>query len=365
MRAVTVAKGLIAASAYKLRRGLRQPMKPVEAVASRSWEIAPGGVEQATPIYMPEAHESRVLCGSFGNTDVKALLAAIRQESYEHRPTRAHVLPNACIVGHNVYCGPYKDDLWSVNDRKALLRGDVAELDFAVLASTYSGTRWFGHFLHDELPLQQLVPSLGPGVSHVRRYFKHEPGWRTAMGIEAPPMYAVLRAKELLCVDDKGQHAEKRQRYQAMRAQIPMHGKHRRVLLVRNAAAGGESREIVNAEDVQARLVQEGFHVVDTGRVSVSEMLDECSGAETVVSVEGSHAAPAYYFAQLGACLFYVYPPQRVSVQMPALSMFYGLFGAMFIGEPVAGSDLSFRVDPEELVREIERAEHAARQVRA
>jgi hypothetical protein len=38
------------------------------------------------------------------------------------------------------------------------------------------------------------------------------------------------------------------------------------------------------------------------------------------------------------------------------MSGFYGQVGAMFVGQPVDGSDTDFRVDPEELVREIDRA---------
>ncbi|HEX2734100.1 MAG TPA: glycosyltransferase 61 family protein [Polyangiaceae bacterium] len=361
MKVTTRTRGLLAAGAYKLSRALGNPMKSVEAVASRSWEIAPGGVEPAEPLYFPEAHASRVLGAAFAAFEPSAVLTAIRRSTYDHAPTRAYALPDAYIVGHDVYCGSYKDDLYGGSSLRAWLEGDVDEVQSAVLASTYSGTRWFGHFLHDELPLQELVSSIGPGVGHLRTPFKHEPAWRSALDIAGPRMYACLRARELIWLDDKGQHAEKRQRYQRMRARITPTSSHERVLLIRNVKAGGETRVIENADAVNERLVREGFHLVDTGTASVMQMLEECAGASTVVSVEGSHAAPAYYFAKHGACLFYIYPPQRVSVQMPQLATFYGLNGAMFIGEPLPGSENSFRVDPDELMREIERAEQAAR----
>jgi hypothetical protein len=77
-------------------------------------------------------------------------------------------------------------------------------------------------------------------------------------------------------------------------------------------------------------------------------------GASIVVSVDGSHAAPSFYFGRRGACLLFIYPPKRVSVLLPRLAQFYGMIGAMFIGEPVSGSDSEFRVDPDELMHEID-----------
>ncbi len=184
------------------------------------------------------------------------------------------------------------------------------------------------------------------------------------LGVPAPPAYAAVRARKLIWVDDCGQNLAKRSRYQSLRSRVTGFANgHDRVFLRRNPFPVGEVRRIVNGAEVEDRLVREGFHIVDTGQVTVDEMLTRCMNASMVVSVEGSHAAPAYYFARRGACLLSLYPPRRVSVLMPRLASFYGQVGAMFVGEPSAEGDSDFYVNPDELIREIDRAaEFAGRQ---
>jgi len=351
-----------AMAGYKVRRGLGVSAGVLEQTAEKSWEIAPGIDERHVPIYIPESHFSRILRSSPPSQPVAELIAAIRSDRHLGGATRAFLLRDALLFRQHVYCGRYRGDLYSTLDWRAAWRAEMAETAHCVLASTYSGARWFGHFLHDELPLQELTGSLGDGVGHLRRIYKHEPGWRAALGVPAPPSYAVLRARELIWIDDRGQNPTKRNRYQTMRSRLDgLPRGHERVFL-RRPSSGGEDRQIVNIAEVEERLVREGFHVVDTAELTVDEMLKHCLGASMVVSVEGSHAAPAYYVASRQGCVFFIYPPGRVSVLMPRLAGFYGLVGAMFVGQPLDGIDTDFRVDPEELVREIDLAADFTRQ---
>jgi hypothetical protein len=352
-----------AMAGYKVRRGLGVSAGVLEQVAEKSWEIAPGVDEPHVPIYIAESHFGRILQASPPSQPIPELVAAIRSDRHQGGATRAFLLRDALLFRQHVYCGRYRGDLYSSLDWRTLWRAEMAEAAHSVLASTYSGARWFGHFLHDELPLQELVAGMGDGVGHVKRVYRHEPGWRAALGVAAPPSYAVLRARELIWIDDRGQNPTKRDRYQTMRSRLNQFPRgHDRVFL-RRPLAGGEDRQIVNIAAVEQRLTREGFQVVDTGEVSVEEMLKCCLGASMVVSVEGSHAAPAYYFARRGGCVFFIYPPGRVSFLMPRLAGFYGEIGAMYVGQPVDASHTDFRVDPDDLVREIDRAaEFAARQ---
>jgi hypothetical protein len=350
-----------AMAGYKVRRGLGVSPRVLEQAAEKSWEIAPGIDEPHVPIYIPESHFGRILRSSPPSQPVPELIAAIRNDRHHGDATKAYLLRDALLFRQHVYCGRYRGDLYSSLDWRALWQSETAETEQCILASTYSGARWFGHFLHDELPLQELAASLGNAVGHLRRIYKHEPSWREALGVPAPPSYAVLRARELVWIDDRGQNPTKRSRYQTLRSRLERFPRgHERVLL-RRPASGGEDRHIVNIDELEERLVREGFHVVDTGHVTVHQMLEQCLGAAMVVSVEGSHAAPAYYFARRRGCVFFVYPPGRVSVLMPRLASFYGQIGAMFVGQPVTGSDTDFRVDPDELIGEIDRADRFAR----
>jgi Glycosyltransferase 61 len=345
-----------AAASYKVRRGLGVSARVLEQAAEKSWDIAPGIDEPHVPLYIPESHFARILRSSPPSQPIAELIGDIRRERHEGGATRAFLLRDAFLFRQHVYCGRHRGDLYSTLDWRALLRAETAEIDGCVLASTYSGARWFGHFLHDELPLQELAAGIGNGVGHLRSMYRHEPGWRAALGVPAPPSYAVLRAHELIWIDDRGQNPAKRSRYQTLRSRLDKLPKGHDRIFLRRPSAGGEDRQIVNIAEVEDRLAREGFCIVDTANVSVDEMLRLCLRASIVVSIEGSHAAPAYYFGRRGCCVFFIYPPGRVSALMPRLAGFFGEAGAMFVGEPVAGSETDFRVDPDELVSEIERA---------
>jgi hypothetical protein len=351
---------------YKVRRGLGMWARQLKDVAEKTWEIAPGVDEPHVPLYIPESHFGRIEAHAppYQHQPVSSLLAAIRQERHRGGATRAYLLRDAFLLGQRIYCGLYQGDLYSTLGWRALWRANTAEIAEGVMASTYSGARWFAHLLYDEFPLQELASTLGNSVGHVRPAYPHEPGWRAVLGVPAPPAYAAVRARKLIWVDDCGQNLAKRSRYQSLRSRVTGFANgHDRVFLRRNPFPAGEVRRIVNGAEVEDRLVREGFHIVDTGQVTVDEMLTRCMNASMVVSVEGSHAAPAYYFARRGACLLSLYPPRRVSVLMPRLASFYGQVGAMFVGEPSAEGDSDFYVNPDELIREIDRAaEFAGRQ---
>ncbi len=344
---------------YKVRRGLGLSARQLADVAEKSWVVAPGVDEPHVPLYIPESHFARIEAHSppYQHEPVSSLLAAIRQERHCGGATQAYLLRDVFLLGQRIYCGLYQGDLYSTLDWRALWHANTAEIAEGVMASTYSGARWFAHLLYDEFPLQELAWTLGTSIGHVRPAYPHEPGWRAVLGVPAPPAYAAVRARKLIWVDDCGQNFAKRRRFQALRSRVTgFPNGHDRVFLRRNPFPVGEVRRIVNGDEVEERLEREGFHIVDTGQVTVDEMLTRCMNASLVVSVEGSHAAPAYYFARRGACLLSLYPPRRVSVLMPRLASFYGQVGAMFIGEPCAEGDTAFYVNPDELMREIDRA---------
>jgi hypothetical protein len=114
--------------------------------------------------------------------------------------------------------------------------------------------------------------------------------------------------------------------------------------------SGGEERRILNEEEVVRRLTQEGFQLVDTSTPDVDDIVKGCAGASLIVTVDGSHAAPALYLAREGATVMVLYPPVGVNNLIPELSTYFGLQGAMFVGEPAGDAPTVFRVDPDELM---------------
>jgi hypothetical protein len=339
---------------YKIRRALGVPARTISEVAARQWTLAPGSVEPAVRPTIPDSHLGRILGGPNGPRS--QIHEELNATTLEHVPTRAFLLKESMLVDWAVYSGMGKVDLYRGPGLwPSLLREKTGTFEEAVWGSSYAGTRWFGHFLHDDLPLQELARDIGPMLGHARPLFRHEPGWRAAVGVPSPRSFGVARVKNLTWIEDIGQNPCKRRRFALLRSRLeslPRRGRDR-ILLLRGRQ-DGEERRVLNEEEVFGRLLREGFHPVDASSASVEDILEQCLGSSIVVSVEGSHAVPALYLVRGGGNVFFLYPPGRVSLHMPRLAQCFGLRAAMFIGESVEGAPGVFRVDPEELLRFVE-----------
>jgi hypothetical protein len=324
--------------------------------------IAPSVDEPALPPFVPDGHLARILQGSPRLPCPHATRRVITAQRHIARETRAYLLHDAFLIDRNVYSGLHKHDLFrGPGGLLAATRERAGEIDQAVLATSYAGTRWFGHFLHDELPLLLLARALGTAVGHARPGHRHEDAWHALLDLQAPTGYGLLHARRLTVIDDIGQNPDKRARYRKLRARLahlPMG--HERVYL-RRSESDGERRTLVNARAIEARLVREGFHIVDTAADTPDEIIRACAGASVVVSIDGSHAAPAFLLARDRACTLFICPPRRVDAILAQIAGFFGLCGGLFIGEPVAEAEESFAVDPDELVHAIDGATLHAR----
>ena len=191
---------------YKLRRGLGAQARPLAEVVCRESVLAPGIDEPAVRPKILDHHLRRIQGGTLGRP-ADQVVADINAPRHCASPTRALVLNDVVLFDHSFYCGMHKEDLYRGKGfRRTLLDEPAGDLESAVFATSYAGARWYGHFLHDEFPLQELAASLGTMIGHARPAYAHEPGWRTILKTPSPALYGMLRVRELTVLDDLGQH---------------------------------------------------------------------------------------------------------------------------------------------------------------
>lgn len=351
------ARAAVIAASYKARRALGASPRSLAERAERSWVIAPGIDEPAARPFIPEGHLERILQGSPRLSCPHAVRALLTAERHVARETRAYLLRDACLIDRYIYSGLHKHDLFrGTGNLAAVTRERAGELDEAVLSTCYAASRWFGHFLHDELPLQMLARTLGEAIGHSRGEYRHERAWRALLQLPPPPRYGMLRARRLIVIDDIGQNPGKRARYRALRARLAHLPKGHDRIYLRRGGADGELRTLANAAAVEARLTAEGFHIVDTAVETPERIARACAGASVVVSLEGSHAVPAFLLAREGACAMFICPPRRVDAILAQIAGFFDLRGGLFVGQPAAQSDDAFTADADELMRALDRA---------
>ncbi|HEY1685518.1 MAG TPA: glycosyltransferase 61 family protein [Tepidisphaeraceae bacterium] len=339
---------------YKSQRLLGRPARNPQQVAARSWVVAPGVTEAPYDIFIKQDHFDRIIAEAFGKPR-ETLLEMIKPAKHVAEPTKAYLLRDVTLSGGCLYSGMYKEDLYPPaceQPKKGERREAV--LDSAVFAGLYTSSRWFGHLLHDEFPLQLLAADHGKMVAHRRRVYADEPRWRELLNLPHPPTYDAFFARELIWMEDFAQNPSKRQRYAEMRRRLQhLPPGHQRIYL-RRSNSGGETRRLINEDELITRLEREGFTIVEPAAIGVNGVIDACMDARLALSVDGSHAAPLYYAAADNAHVMFMIPPQRVTPIAAYMSIMHGMRGGMFIGEPVANDPTAFSVDIDEMMRTLE-----------
>lgn len=330
---------------------------PLAEMAHSNYRFGTSGrIAAIRPIIWPE-HLSRIQGAAIG-MDKDLLMQNIYRDYFEFDPVEIHQIRDVALIDGGLYFPRYRVQLgWPYRQIwRTRPIGPCGEVSEASLAATMTGSRWFGHWIWDELPLQALTSPYGQPIAHARAIYFHEPGIRQAIGLEEPLRFSTAWFQKLTVATDPPVSPHKTHRLLAMRERLSSlpEGK-KRVFLIRGS--DGEHRALANQNELAAQLERAGFVTFSPEGKSFEEVLRVCNGAETLVTVEGSHATPAFFFMRTGGRLVILNPPHRSSTILPDLGLFVGLRGGMFIGEPAGDSKTEFVVDPDELLRFIDHVE--------
>jgi hypothetical protein len=314
------------------------------------------GAEIAFPdAFFLNSHLSRIR-GARNHTSDEVIKADLHRKTVRFKPVTAHWFRNSFIIEGSVFVKGCRREMrsYSRSARPSLLPGcPVQMFDSAVLSSLECGSTWWGHWLWDELPLEILASRFGRVVAIERPLWQDEQLWRGMIDQPEPTRCSTAFIKNLVMIDEFAQNPSKTRRYHSIRERVLAESmpNGRRVYLRRGNT--GESRILVNEQEIIETLSKEGYEIADVanGGQHVVEML---RSASLVVSVEGSHLAPALYLLETAGSMVVLNPPYRVATTIPDIGYFCGLDAGTFICEPYGKSKDQFVVDCGELLRFID-----------
>jgi len=321
------------------------------AICQRSWTIAPAE-SQVVPAAIYLDGELEKVRGVQENTRLEAELLRVAGGMREHAATKAYQFKGVVLRNGRLLKGAMSHRVSALSQPDAADGGGYMES--AVLASTLMGSLYFGHWMRDDASLNLAVQSIAPLVNIARQEYFHEQGYRELLALHEQRI-AHGNFGELVLLDDWGQNADKRCRYQKLRASfksaIPISG-NQRVYIKRADASDLRGRALLNADLLEQFLVQQGFAVVDPDTMSAQEIARISNGARLVVGLEGSHLAHSIYPIADAGTLLVLQPPLRFNNVYKDLSDAMGLNYAFLVGEPAAGG---FTVDLDRLGRLLDR----------
>lgn len=280
----------------------------------------------------------------------------IRGGSGKHGATLAHVIDDVMLSGGYIYKRETRSNPGYGEERIWMRdRARHVQLDTAHLVSCYAGSRFFGHFINDSLPLELLPDTDAAKITMRTRPYGHAPGYRALLDMPAPLCVSHGRIGQLTIYDDVGQNSGKARRYRSLRDRM------RRKLAGRDPApagiylkrgATGEPRMLTNEAALEARLVRLGFDVIEPARLDAEEIARRTFGAPVVVSVEGSHMSHTVFTMADAAAFVVLQPPDRFAMAYKEFTDSIGLRFAFLVGTATPGG---FEIDLDDLDRLLDR----------
>jgi hypothetical protein len=332
------------------RRWMGRP-SDFRMVSERSWLLAPAVRRRARPALFDPRDLDRVT-GLQEHTTRELELVRISGGWRDHGATRAHRFRNVRLVDGHLFGARL---VMSLGQSPApwVAEASAAHVASAVLVASAFGIRYFGHWMHDDLPCALAAARLD--LERVRpRYapHAHQSWYESTCGVRIRDVPDTA-FDELIVLDDEGQNDDKRRRFQDIRERVRagrMLRRHRGVLYLRGRT--GARRALVNEDEVAAALAREDFVAILPGAMDCAGLMDAALESEIVVSVEGSQMTHALATLRDGGTLIALQPPDRFNNNYADLCDCVGLRYGFIVGEPVEGG---FRVDIPRLLALLDR----------
>jgi Glycosyltransferase 61 len=336
---------MFAPALIRLGHRLLGKVRPIEAFAHRTYELAPAHRRTAPPAIFAADCLDRVT-GVCEDSSRQREWGRIRGGDRLHGPVVAWELRNATISRSFAYKGPLKHRI--DNRREAYFalvpEGRVAE---GVMSCTFCGGLYFGHSIRDDLPLTLLAESLGTPVRSSAPLFAHQHEYLQLTNLYAQP-YDGATFDQLTIVDDHHQSLSRISRMREIRSRIRLllpQPTHTGVFI--NRKGTGNPRRLANEDDVVALFASRGFAIVDPQLMSAIDILTHTSGARIVAGVEGSHLAHGIMSCADDCAFLVLQPPNRLNSVYKDFTDSMDMRYAFEVGEPVARD--VFRMDLDSL----------------
>ena len=231
-----------------------------------------------------------------------------------HGATIAYHIKDATLVDGCIYAKNFKYFIASKSLYKSKIQG-LVRIKTAVLASSYLGSRFFGHWLADDCSRHLLGNGMGSTTVCVRRpEYAHQRQYHQIFG---QTWNSIDRARidHLIVFDDYSQNKHKGRRYSALRNRLKaqFRSESERKLVYLRRGRTGVPRSIQNEDEIVQFLMQCGFIVLDVETDFLRHIIETLLAAKIVVTIGGSHAAHCIYSSQTNSGLIVLQPPDKFS----------------------------------------------------
>ena len=334
------------------QRGLRlfTGRKTFKELCDRQWTVHPNEKAVAPPaIYLDGALER--VTGAQPESTLAYEIQQVFGGPKEHIATTAYLLRDVHLVNGYLYKASMKLPL-TIAKESLFQSAKPERVSQAALACTLTSNRYFGHWITDGLTMNLAAAQLAPAVTTAHSETAHQIDYRRLFNVHAT-MMTTAYFNQLIILEDFGQNAYKRDRYNRMRSHLrqafPTATKPG-VMLLRGTS--GVQRVLLNELDVANFLHKQGFTILDPQALSVSEIVQQTLGAKVVVGVEGSQLIHGLFTLVDRGTILTLQPPYRFNSVFKDYTDCLELNYAFVVGREVEGG---FEIDLNDLEKTLDK----------
>ena len=240
-------------------------------------------------------------------------IAEVTSTAVTYAPTIAYHIKNAVLFDGCVYIGRFKQPI-AHNSLFISGASEPRPIKTCALASSFLGTKFFGHWLTDDCTRYLLAEKLNTPVCVRMPAYPHRQQYETYLNQSWGPTDRAF-IDHLIVFQDFSQNSLKQERYRHLRNRIKAHFTANvgsdYVYLRRGRT--GTPRIIQNEQEILDALIKRGFVVVDVGSDELEHIIGTLLKARLVVSLEGSHVSHCTYTIPESSGLLILQPSNEFS----------------------------------------------------
>lgn len=297
-----------------LTRSALGGLSPLESAADTREVLQQEERERVPPVLYLDGETDLATDGVPGHSTKEEELAILQEKEITHAPVIRWTVRDCLIHRHGVEARAAA--LRFARPELSILADNAVQVDQAFYANTGSTVTFFGHWLRDGCSSALLRDPNDILALDSRQGWSDVPFYLRSFGL-APTPARLLFAKRLTFLSDYSQGSSKRARYTQMRKALeqalPGTLPSARNVFFRRGSTGA-ARIIDNESELLSALERRGFETVDLATSSVQDIIQRFRGAQTVISVDGSHLNHLYLALPPGACLLTIIPADRFTM---------------------------------------------------
>lgn len=288
--------------------------------------VQPEEVVETKKTFLPAGHLEKIKATD-PMTTLEFEISRITNKITTHAPTILYELSNVQVRPNLIYNEKFFLPLPS-KSRKEILGANFND-DPIFIPASFLSQRYFGHFMHDDLPGFFLAKKFN--AKYALPYPINYPHATQLMQILSLELQGVHQGKikKMYISSDFSQNSNKIARYLEVKDQIAHQfqlkcaGNNKCVYIKRGNS--GAARILLNEDELINFLTLRGWVIIDPEVLNAKDILNKLFNSKLVMSVEGSALSHTLFSISSEGAIITLQPPRRFA------SIYKGIFDAMNI----------------------------------